>query len=110
MLAQWNYIEGIKEAIIAHGYKLTNQVFGSRFPYDRRYRIYAYAGTIGGSFDRVYGVVGRYEFLIETYYRRDTTHGNKLVPQKFRIYPCLQHLQEMRNVYIELEVPNGYFD
>lgn len=110
MLAQWNYIEGIREAIINHGYRLTNRVFGSRFPYDRRYRIYAFAGTIGGNFDRVYGKVGRYEFLIETYYRRDTKDNNKLVPKKFRIYPCLQHLQEMRNVYIELEVPYDYFD
>lgn len=106
MLAQWNYIEGVRQSIIEHDYKLTNHVFGSRFPYDRRYRIYAIAGTIGGRFDRTYGIVGSFEFLIETVYRRDTKDGNKLVPTKFRIYPCLQHLQEMRNVYIELEVPN----
>lgn len=110
MLAGWNYIEGIREAIINHGYKLTNHFFGSRFPYDRRYRIYALAGTIGGSFDSVYGKVGSYEFLIETYYRRDTKNNNKLVPTKFRIYPCLQHFQETRYVYIELGVPYDFFD
>jgi len=106
MLTQSNYIEGIAESIIEHNYKLTNGVFGSRFPYDRRYRIYAFAGTIGGSFDRAYGKVGRSEFLIETYYRRDTINGNRLIADRIRVYPCLEHLREMRHVFVEIEVPN----
>ena len=51
---------GLHESLRKNDYRLVNAFFGSRFSRDRRYRIFAMAGTN----NETYGIVGGRMFLI----------------------------------------------
>lgn len=61
---------GLVESLRENDYMLVNAFFGSRFSRDRRYRIYAMAGTD----NETYGIVGGHMFLIRVLRQIDYRH------------------------------------
>lgn len=72
-------LTGLKYTLYDNDYKVIDGFFGGRFHYDRRYRVFAIAGTCGYR-EHIYGIIGGHMFLFEIL-ERDTNYK----PIEFRI-------------------------
>lgn len=94
-------VSGVCEAIRENNYKLVDATFGSRFPYDRRFRIHALCGT---NYD-TYGKVGAFEFMI---YRCVGKVGKRYYTKWYDIMPCYKHLEASTNGMVRLYTDDYY--